>query len=1032
MHMPSSQPPSYHAPRQRRGGRRAEIRDDNDQPADRVAVGTEEEPAALVAIEEHKIAPISQEPKPVPQISRKVPAGSAQKQLNKFWRKFRANRAGRPTIVLPFNPFTETPKPNYGPTLPTVATAQFDEAAASCKAKVERIARECRQLNQKYRDYYFDLAGDDPRVEYARYCLDGFEHDASVKPMSVRRVEDIFDSPSFYKDGVSPGDIRQGMTGDCWFLAAVATITNIPGLLEKICVAQDEEVGVYGFVFYRDGEWISSIVDDQLYLSQEEYHESTSVLKYALGGKHQESVYNETYLKGSDALYFASCEDKNETWLPLLEKAYAKAHGDYSTINGGFTGEAVEDLTGGVTAEIWSQDILSKDKFWKEELLKVNKEFLFAGAIDSITDAEYNGIYSGHAYSVLKAKEVDGHRFVLVRNPWGKSEWKGAWSDGSKEWTPYWIEQLEHRFGDDGSFWMSYKDFLRTFSVLERTRLFDSSWSVASAWVSENVEWENAYSKNCFQINLPEAAKVVIVLQQLDDRYFKGLEGEYLFRLHFRIHRPETSEYFVRSRANCDMWRSVSCEVELEAGLWDIAYKITAVKIDGRKSVEEAVPELSVANRKKFLQIGMSYDLAFAKGRVVIIDGEDEDEDEDDEDSTDKADREGKEKENKEESKKEKKDGDEKPVKVVIEDPTSAPKPEKTSDEDSAPALPSAPEPPPSNVTEPPIPKKEGASSSSVALKKERSEPKEEESEPKEAVETKDKEKDQDKEKEKDDKDEKRKKTTGPISYMLIPITDEKDGDSDSDTDENLWNAVAVVGLRVYSQQKGITVQVVRPKGEAKLLLDPDDKNQKASDISEEEKEAEKKKEEEVEKKFEKEVEKGGKKEGEKKPENKTKEEAEKDAEKESEKCAEKGTEKGTENDTEKEDGKDLKEKEKPIDEKKATEEVSHDKKEEEKEERSEQQKELEGKIGESKSKTAEFEGIPKDSAQKEEDAKETGQGSDQTADLSKSETKDEVKEEVEEGAKDEKIEQLAEEVIKRQTEDETAIGEKDKEPAHA
>lgn len=29
-----------------------------------------------------------------------------------------------------------------------------------------------------------------------------------------------------------------------------------------------------------------------------------------------------------------------------MEKAYAKLHGNYSHLNGGFTGEAIEDLTG--------------------------------------------------------------------------------------------------------------------------------------------------------------------------------------------------------------------------------------------------------------------------------------------------------------------------------------------------------------------------------------------------------------------------------------------------------------------------------------------------------------------------------------------------------------------------------------------------------------------------------------------------------------------------------------------------------------
>jgi hypothetical protein len=59
-------------------------------------------------------------------------------------------------------------------------------------------------------------------------------------------------------------------------------------------------------------------------------------------------------------LFFAQCENKNETWLPLLEKAYAKAHGDYAAIEGGFTGEGIEDLTGGVTTEVFTTEILDK------------------------------------------------------------------------------------------------------------------------------------------------------------------------------------------------------------------------------------------------------------------------------------------------------------------------------------------------------------------------------------------------------------------------------------------------------------------------------------------------------------------------------------------------------------------------------------------------------------------------------------------------------------------------------------------------
>jgi hypothetical protein len=215
-------------------------------------------------------------------------------------------------------------------------------------------------------------------------------------------------------------------------MSALCTLSNMENLIQDICVARDEKVGVYGFVFHRgklethfhskqlvltiaDGEWISEVIDDKLYLIKEDFNDATLERNKWLELQNRtspEEEYRMVMQTGSRALYFAQCSDPNETWLPLLEKAFAKAHGDYCALESGFVGEGIEDLTGGVTTELFSTDILDKDKFWNDELMKVNKDFLFGcGQMGG----NRNGILEKHAYSIMEAREVEGERLLKLR-----------------------------------------------------------------------------------------------------------------------------------------------------------------------------------------------------------------------------------------------------------------------------------------------------------------------------------------------------------------------------------------------------------------------------------------------------------------------------------------------------------------------------------------------------------------------------------------------------------------------------------------
>ncbi|XP_038074057.1 calpain-B-like isoform X3 [Patiria miniata] len=306
------------------------------------------------------------------------------------------------------------------------------------------------------------------------------------RPFEWKRPHELCQDPKLFVGGASRFDIAQGELGDCWFLAALASLSLDDYLLKKVC-PEDQNFdrnycGAFYFMFWQYGKWVEVIVDDRL------------------------PTYN-------GRLVFVHSQEKNEFWSALLEKAYAKLHGSYEALKGGNTVEAMEDFTGGFSE---SHDLKKAPKnLFKIMFDAYNHDSQMGCSIDAnpneIEAKLSNGLIKGHAYTITDVRRVPipGYgsskpiRLIRIRNPWGQTEWKGRWSDNSSEWKSI-PESERNRLGlvtdDDGEFWMEYGDFIREYNRVDICHLSPDKSpggkKKSKKWVTNEIEgaWQKHMS----------------------------------------------------------------------------------------------------------------------------------------------------------------------------------------------------------------------------------------------------------------------------------------------------------------------------------------------------------------------------------------------------------------------------------------------------------------------------------------------------------------------------------------------------------
>lgn len=71
---------------------------------------------------------------------------------------------------------------------------------------------------------------------------------------------------------------------------------------------------------------------------------------------------------------------------------------------------------------------------------------------------------SGHAYTIIEVHRINNELVLKMRNPWGSFEWNGDYGEDKPIWTPQLKAKLGYVKGDDGVFFMTFKEFTQEFN----------------------------------------------------------------------------------------------------------------------------------------------------------------------------------------------------------------------------------------------------------------------------------------------------------------------------------------------------------------------------------------------------------------------------------------------------------------------------------------------------------------------------------------------------------------------------------------
>ena len=360
----------------------------------------------------------------------------------------------------------------------TISSSQYHDIKEANFHSIEEYYAELRKTynaNNQYKDPEF---GDDKNF----FGSDEAEDDErNVSDIGFDRIVYDDDKINFFVYENSSNNleyefkIKRGIMKDRYFLGAFLMLfrrreeffTDL--ILDPQHIKENINAGFIGFTFFINGEWINVTIDT-------------------------------TIPRHGDEISLSNTETANAYWMCLFEKAYAKIFKTYTVLEMKGVKDFLVDFTGGWSklTEFTNNKEMGFDENKKKSLFEEIQKALEIKSLvgcmkydeskekEDLEDdkseegCEDEAIVPNCMYNILDAREDNGIKLIYLVNYWPKGKWTSSYSVEDETWeaNKALAERLDYQVSQsDGTFWMSFDDWLTYFNRIYYCRIFPENWS---------------------------------------------------------------------------------------------------------------------------------------------------------------------------------------------------------------------------------------------------------------------------------------------------------------------------------------------------------------------------------------------------------------------------------------------------------------------------------------------------------------------------------------------------------------------------